>query len=135
MSGAPGIRINKYLSEAGFCSRRAADRLLEQGRITLNGVKPELGTKVMPGDQVQVDGQAVGQPTAPEEHVYIVYHKPVGIVCTTDNKREKDNIVDAIGHERRIFPVGRLDKPSEGLIFLTSDGDIVNKVLRARNQP
>jgi 23S rRNA pseudouridine2604 synthase len=133
MSGAPGIRINKYLSEAGFCSRRAADRLLEQGRITLNGVKPELGTKVMPGDQVQVDGQAVGQPTAPEEHVYIVYHKPVGIVCTTDNKREKDNIVDAIGHERRIFPVGRLDKPSEGLIFLTSDGDIVNKVLRARN--
>jgi 23S rRNA pseudouridine2604 synthase len=75
----------------------------------------------------------VGQPIAQEEHVYIAYHKPVGIVCTTDRKREKDNIIDAIGHERRIFPVGRLDKPSEGLIFLTSDGDIVNKVLRARN--
>jgi len=128
-----GIRINKYLSEAGHCSRRAADKLLEQGRITLNGAVPELGTKVMPGDQVAVDGQLVGQPTAKEDHVYIAYHKPVGIVCTTDQKRERDNIVDAIGHERRIFPVGRLDKPSEGLIFLTSDGDIVNKVLRARN--
>ncbi len=134
MDGSPaGIRINKYLSEAGYCSRRAADKLLEQGRITLNGVVPELGTKVMPGDKVAVDGQPVGQPTKQEDHVYIVYHKPVGIVCTTDQKREKDNIVDAIGHERRIFPVGRLDKPSEGLIFLTSDGDIVNKVLRARN--
>ena len=128
-----GIRINKYLSEVGHCSRRAADKLLEQGRITLNGVVPELGTKVMPGDRVEVDGQEVGQPTKQEDHVYIAYHKPVGIVCTTDRKREKDNIVDAIGHARRIFPVGRLDKPSEGLIFLTSDGDIVNKVLRARN--
>jgi len=134
MDGASaGIRINKYLSEVGHCSRRAADKLLEQGRITLNGAVPELGTKVMPGDVVAVDGTAVGQPTKKEDHVYIVYHKPVGIVCTTDRKRERDNIVDAIGHERRIFPVGRLDKPSEGLIFLTSDGDIVNKVLRARN--
>ena len=77
--------------------------------------------------------RAVGQPTKAEDHVYIVYHKPVGIVCTTDQKRERDNIIDAIGHERRIFPVGRLDKPSEGLIFLTSDGDVVNKILRARN--
>lgn len=128
-----GIRINKYLSEVGHCSRRAADKLLDQGRITLNGVVPELGTKVMPGDVVEVDGQAVGTPTPAEEHVYIAYHKPVGIVCTTDQKREPDNIVDAIGHEKRIFPVGRLDKPSEGLIFLTSDGEIVNKVLRARN--
>lgn len=134
MDGAPaGIRINKYLSEVGHCSRRAADKLLEQGRITLNGRVPELGTKVQPGDVVAVDGQTVGQPTPKEDHVYIAYHKPVGIVCTTDRKREKDNIVDAIGHEKRIFPVGRLDKPSEGLIFLTSDGDIVNKVLRARN--
>lgn len=134
MDGASaGIRINKYLSEVGHCSRRAADKLLEQGRITLNGRVPELGTKVQPGDVVAVDGQTVGQPTPKEDHVYIAYHKPVGIVCTTDRKREKDNIVDAIGHEKRIFPVGRLDKPSEGLIFLTSDGDIVNKVLRARN--
>jgi len=134
MDGAPaGIRINKYLSEVGHCSRRAADKLLEQGRITLNGRVPELGTKVQPGDVVAVDGQTVGQPTPKEDHVYIAYHKPGGIVCTTDRKREKDNIVDAIGHEKRIFPVGRLDKPSEGLIFLTSDGDIVNKVLRARN--
>ena len=133
MSEGSGIRINKYLSEVGHCSRRAADKLLELGRITINGTVPELGTKVMPGDVVAVDGQTVGQPVAKEDHVYIAYHKPVGIVCTTDRKREKDNIIDAIGHERRIFPVGRLDKPSEGLIFLTSDGDIVNKVLRARN--
>lgn len=133
MSEGSGIRINKYLSEVGHCSRRAADKLLELGRITINGAVPELGTKVMPGDVVAVDGQTVGQPVAKEDHVYIAYHKPVGIVCTTDRKREKDNIIDAIGHERRIFPVGRLDKPSEGLIFLTSDGDIVNKVLRARN--
>jgi 23S rRNA pseudouridine2604 synthase len=117
----------------GHCSRRAADKLLEQGRITLNGTVPELGTKVMPGDVVEVDGKAVGQPTKAEDHVYIVYHKPVGIVCTTDQKRERDNIIDAVGHPRRIFPVGRLDKPSEGLIFLTSDGDVVNKILRARN--
>lgn len=133
MSEGSGIRVNKYLSEVGHCSRRAADKLLELGRITINGAVPELGTKVMPGDVVAVDGQTVGQPVAKEDHVYIAYHKPVGIVCTTDRKREKDNIIDAIGHERRIFPVGRLDKPSEGLIFLTSDGDIVNKVLRARN--
>lgn len=133
MEAAKGIRINKYLSEVGHCSRRAADKLLEQGRITLNGVVPELGTRVMPDDVVEVDGRAVGQPTKAEDHVYIVYHKPVGIVCTTDQKRERDNIIDAIGHERRIFPVGRLDKPSEGLIFLTSDGDVVNKILRARN--
>ena len=133
MEAAKGIRINKYLSEVGHCSRRAADKLLEQGRITLNGTVPELGTKVMPGDVVEVDGKAVGQPTKAEDHVYIVYHKPVGIVCTTDQKRERDTIIDAVGHPRRIFPVGRLDKPSEGLIFLTSDGDVVNKILRARN--
>ena len=84
-----GIRINKYLSEVGHCSRRAADKLLELGRITINGQVPELGTKVMPGDTVAVDGQQVGQPTKAEDHVYIAYHKPVGIVCTTDQKRGK----------------------------------------------
>jgi len=125
-------RINKYLSEAGFCSRRAADKLLEQGKITINGKVPELGTKVVPGDEVRVEGKLVknGQ----EELVYIAFHKPVGVVCTTDQKREKDNIIDYIGYPTRIFPIGRLDKPSEGLIFLTNDGDIVNKILRAKNQ-
>lgn len=125
-------RINKYLSEAGFCSRRAADKLLEQGKITINGKVPELGTKVEPGDEVRVEGKIVknGQ----EELVYIAFHKPVGVVCTTDQKREKDNIIDYIGYPTRIFPIGRLDKPSEGLIFLTNDGDIVNKILRAKNQ-
>ncbi len=124
-------RINKYLSEVGYCSRRAADKLLEEGRITINGVVPELGTKVSDEDEIFVDGISIRK--TGEEYVYIAYHKPVGIVCTTDTKREKDNIIDAIKHPKRIFPIGRLDKPSEGLILLTSDGDIVNKILRARN--
>lgn len=126
-----GTRINKYLSEVGYCSRRAADKLLEQGRITINGVKPELGTKILPGDEVKVDGQLIK--ATEEDFVYIAFNKPVGIVCTTDTRVEKDNIIEYINHPRRIFPIGRLDKPSEGLIFLTSDGDIVNKILRARN--
>ncbi|MDG1275858.1 MAG: 23S rRNA pseudouridine(2604) synthase RluF [Algoriphagus sp.] len=125
------IRINKYLSEVGFCSRREADKLLEQGRITLNGKIPELGTKVGPKDQVAVDGKNVGRPI--QNHTYIAFNKPVGIVSTTDVKGEKDNIIDFIGHPQRIFPIGRLDKDSEGLIFLTSEGDIVNKILRAKN--
>ncbi|WP_304344187.1 23S rRNA pseudouridine(2604) synthase RluF [Chryseobacterium koreense] len=125
------IRINKYLSEVGFCSRREADKLLEQGRITINGKIPELGTKVSDEDEILVDGVSIRKPE--DEHVYIVLNKPVGIVCTTDTKREKNNIVDFINHPKRIFPIGRLDKPSEGLILLTSDGDIVNKILRARN--
>lgn len=125
------IRINKYLSEVGYCSRRAADKLLEQGRITINGNKPELGTKVKHGDEVCVDGQPITTPT--DDHVYIALNKPVGIVCTTDTAVEKDNIIDFINYPKRIFPIGRLDKPSEGLILLTSDGDIVNKILRARN--
>ncbi|WP_075348997.1 23S rRNA pseudouridine(2604) synthase RluF [Algoriphagus marinus] len=125
------IRINKYLSEVGFCSRREADKLLEQGRITLNGKIPELGTKVGPKDQVAVDGENVGRPI--QNHTYIAFNKPVGIVSTTDVKGEKDNIIDFIGHPQRIFPIGRLDKDSEGLIFLTSEGDIVNKILRAKN--
>ncbi|TXF77720.1 23S rRNA pseudouridine(2604) synthase RluF [Chryseobacterium sp.] len=124
-------RINKYLSEIGFCSRREADRLLEQGRITVNGTVPEMGTKVSEEDEILVDGVSIKKNE--EEHVYIAFNKPVGIVCTTDTKRERDNIIDFINHPKRIFPVGRLDKPSEGLILLTSDGDIVNKILRARN--
>ncbi|MPS71894.1 MAG: 23S rRNA pseudouridine(2604) synthase RluF [Chryseobacterium sp.] len=125
------IRINKYLSEVGFCSRRAADKLLEEGRITINGVVPELGTKISDEDEIFVDGKTIRK--VEEEFVYIAFNKPVGIVCTTDTKREKNNIVDYINHPKRIFPIGRLDKPSEGLILLTSDGDIVNKILRARN--
>lgn len=124
-------RINKYLSEVGYCSRRAADKLLEEGRIKINGKIPELGTKISDEDLVEVDGKPISEPK--ENHVYIAFNKPVGIVCTTDVKREKDNIVDYINHPKRIFPIGRLDKPSEGLILLTSDGDIVNKILRARN--
>jgi len=124
-------RINKYLSEVGYCSRRAADKLLEEGRITINGKIPELGTKVSDEDVVEVDGKPIRE--TDEKPVYIAFNKPLGIVCTTDTKREKNNIIDYINHPKRIFPIGRLDKPSEGLILLTSDGDIVNKILRARN--
>lgn len=124
-------RINKYLSEIGYCSRRAADKLIESGRVTINGQIPEMGTKIVAGDLVRVDGVLMEKPD--EEHIYIALNKPRGIVCTTDVVTEKDNIVDYIGHEKRIFPIGRLDKPSEGLIFMTSDGDIVNKILRSRN--
>ncbi|BDD01595.1 23S rRNA pseudouridine(2604) synthase RluF [Persicobacter psychrovividus] len=124
-------RINKFLSEVGYCSRRAADKLLEQGRITINGKVPELGTKISEADEVRVDGKVIHTPN--EKPVYIAFHKPIGIVCTTDTRVEKDNIIDYINYPKRIFPIGRLDKPSEGLIFLTNDGDIVNKILRARN--
>jgi 23S rRNA pseudouridine2604 synthase len=125
------IRINKYLSEVGYCSRRAADKLIEQGRVTINGKVPEMGTKVLPTDQVAVDGELISE--AQEKRIYIAFNKPVGIVCTTDTGVEPDNIIDYINYPSRIFPIGRLDKPSEGLIFLTNDGDIVNKILRARN--
>lgn len=131
MDQDPSIRINKYLSEVGFCSRRAADLLLEQKRITVNGKIPELGTKVFPTDVVKVDGKPIGQPK--KDHVYIAFNKPVGIVSTTDTQGERDNIIDFIGHPERIFPIGRLDKESEGLILLTSEGDIVNKILRSKN--
>ncbi|MHB1179928.1 MAG: pseudouridine synthase [Daejeonella sp.] len=124
-------RINKYLSEIGYCSRRAADSLILENRVTVNGVVPEMGTKIVPGDEVRVDGKTVSKPG--ERPVYIAFNKPVGIVCTTDTKVEKNNIIDYIKYPKRIFPIGRLDKPSEGLILLTSDGDIVNKILRARN--
>ena len=131
MEANDGIRINKYLSEVGYCSRRAADQLIERGRVKINGNIPEMGTKVLPGDQVTVDDEPIGTPQ--EDFIYIAFNKPVGIVCTTDHIREKDNIIDYINYPKRIFPIGRLDKPSEGLIFLTNDGDIVNKILRARN--
>ncbi|SMC87219.1 23S rRNA pseudouridine(2604) synthase RluF [Cellulophaga tyrosinoxydans] len=124
-------RINKYLSEVGYCSRRAADKLIDQGRVTVNGKVPEMGTKITSDDEIRVDGELVGKPK--ENFTYLAFNKPVGIVCTTDTGVEKDNIIDFINYPKRIFPIGRLDKPSEGLIFLTDDGDIVNKILRARN--
>lgn len=128
-----GKRLNKYISDSGYCSRREADRLIEQFRVTINGKKPELGTKVMPSDEVQVDGKAIMAVAEDKtDRIYIAYNKPIGITCTTES-RVQGNIVEAINHPQRIFPIGRLDKPSEGLIFLTSDGDIVNKILRAEN--
>ena len=126
------VRINKYLSEIGYCSRRAADKLIDAGRITVNGNPVEMGMKVTKSDLIAVDGISVDQKG--DAPVYIAFNKPVGIVCTTDTRVEKDNIIDFINFPSRIFPIGRLDKPSEGLIFLTNDGDIVNKILRARNQ-
>ena len=131
MNKETGIRINKYLSEAGFCSRREADKLIEKNRVKINGEIPRIGTKVMPNDIVTVDNKSINK--SKEKFVYIAFNKPRGIVCTTDIKREKNNIIDFINYPNRIFPIGRLDKPSEGLIFLTSDGDIVNKILRASN--
>ena len=125
-------RINKYLSEVGFCSRRAADKLIEEGKVTINGEITEIGSKVEEGDQVEVEGQKIINPTN-QKNIYLAFNKPIGIVCTTDRRVEPDNIIDFIKYPKRIFPIGRLDKPSEGLIFLTNDGDIVNKILRARN--
>jgi len=126
-------RLNKYISDSGFCSRREADKLIEQNRVKINGVVPELGTKVQPGDNVVVDGKRINAVEQNKsDRVYIAYNKPIGITCTTE-RDVHGNIIDAIRHKKRIFPIGRLDKPSEGLIFLTSDGDIVNKILRAEN--
>ena len=125
-------RINKFLSEIGYCSRRAADKLIDQGRVKINGEIPLMGTKVSDEDVVSVNGKVVHRAKT-KKMVYIAFNKPVGIVCTTDQMREKNNIIDYINYPTRIFPIGRLDKPSEGLIFLTNDGDIVNKILRARN--
>lgn len=131
MNESEETRINKYLSEVGYCSRREADKLIDAGRVTINGKVPEMGTKVKPGDEVRVDNKSIVPPK--EDFVYLAFNKPMGIVCTTDTGVEKDNIIDFIKYPKRIFPIGRLDKPSEGLIFLTNDGDIVNKILRARN--
>lgn len=130
MSSENLTRLNKYLSETGYCSRRKADTLIEQGRVTINGKVPELGTKVGAEDEVRVDGELISP--GKKDNVYLAFNKPVGIVCTT-NPKEKDNIIDFINYPTRIFPIGRLDKPSEGLILLTDDGEIVNKILRSRN--
>ena len=129
MSETSLVRLNKFISDTGYCSRREADALIAAGKVTVNGQSAEMGLKVGAGDTVLVDGKPLKNKP---KRVYIAYHKPVGITCTTDRK-VAGNITDALKYPERIFPIGRLDKPSEGLIFLTNDGDIVNKVLRAGN--
>ena len=123
------ISINKFISSTGYCSRREADRLIEQGRVQINGIDARKGNRVQEGDKIMVDGAYV---KTNRRKVYLAYNKPVGIVCTTDPEEPK-NIVKQIKHKERLFPIGRLDKPSQGLIFMTNDGDIVNKILRAGN--
>lgn len=124
------IRLNKFITDSGYCSRREADAYIEQGRVTVNGIDATIGTPVNEGDLVEVDGERVGK--KPKRHVYLAFNKPVGVTCTTD-RADKTNIIDFINYKERIFPVGRLDKDSEGLIILTNNGDIVNKILRAGN--
>jgi len=123
------LRLNKYISETGACSRREADKWIEAGRVTCNGQKAALGTQVAAGDEVRIDGVAVG---AKKKQIYLVLNKPVGIICTTE-AHIKDNIIEHVGFPERIFPVGRLDRDSEGLILLTNNGDIVNEILRSEN--
>ncbi|WP_044180881.1 23S rRNA pseudouridine(2604) synthase RluF [Phytobacter massiliensis] len=125
------IRLNKYISESGICSRREADRYIEQGNVFLNGKRATIGDQVKPGDVVKVNGQLI-EPREAEDLVFIALNKPVGIVSTTEDS-ERDNIVDFVNHSKRVFPIGRLDKDSQGLIFLTNHGDLVNKILRAGN--
>jgi 23S rRNA pseudouridine2604 synthase len=125
------VRINKYFSEIGYCSRRKADKLVEQGQVTINGQVAEMGSKVSPTDEIRLNGKLLSKKE--NKPVYIAFNKPRGIVCTTDTRREKNNIIDYINYPERIFPIGRLDKDSQGLILLTNEGDIVNKILRARN--
>lgn len=127
------MRLNKYLSESGACSRREADVLIDEGRVTINGRPARLGDQVADGDDVRLDGERVGAARKKIKPVYIALNKPVGITCTTERHVE-GNIVDFVGHSERIFPIGRLDKDSEGLILLTNDGDIVNEILRAENK-
>ena len=124
------VRINKFLSESGYCSRREADTLIEQGRVTINGIVPQMGTKISIDDEVRVNGVLINKNN--EKRIYLAFNKPAGIECTT-NLNVPNNIVNFINFPERIFPIGRLDKDSEGLIFMTNDGDIVNKILRARN--
>jgi len=126
------IRLNKYLSQIGFCSRRQADKFIEQERIKVAGQLPELGQKVIPGTAITFDDKSIDQQM--DARIYMLFNKPKGIVCTTDTRVEKDNIIDHINYPKRIFPIGRLDKMSEGLIMLTNDGDIVNKILRMENK-
>jgi 23S rRNA pseudouridine2604 synthase len=123
------MRLNKFISDTGVCSRRQADKWIEEGRVTCNGLPAVLGTRVSDGDEVRVDGVLVGPKKAP---IYLALNKPVGITCTSEAHVD-GNIIDLVGHEDRIFPIGRLDKDSEGLILLTNDGDIVNEILRAEN--
>jgi 23S rRNA pseudouridine2604 synthase len=130
MSETPGQRLNRYISSTGLCSGREADRWIEDGRVTVNGQRAVLGLKVTDADDVRIDGRPLKKKTS---LVYIALNKPVGIICTTD-RSVRHNITDHVGHPERIFPIGRLDRPSEGLILLTNDGDIVNKILRAGNQ-
>ncbi len=132
-SAAAPVRLNKYLSDAGVCSRRQADRLVEAGRITIDGHPAELGQKVLPGQKICLDGRRVGgQGGVSRRRIVLAVNKPKGIVCTT-SRREKDNIVDFIGYPERVYPVGRLDKDSEGLILMTNDGELMDEILRARN--
>ncbi|MFT5873408.1 MAG: 23S rRNA pseudouridine2604 synthase [Clostridium sp.] len=128
-NSAEKIRLNKFISETGFCSRRAADKLIDGGKVTVNGKIPEMGTQVSSIDYIKINGTPIKNK---EELVYLAFNKPIGITCTTEHK-VKGNIVDFINFPKRIFPIGRLDKPSQGLIFLTNDGDIVNKILRSGN--
>lgn len=129
MDQSKSVRINKAISDSGYCSRREADVLIERGRVTVNGEKAVLGTRVFPDDEVRIDGKLIKEN---EVEIYIILNKPIGITCTTDT-RVRGNVVDFINHPERIFPVGRLDKPSEGLLLLTNNGNIVNKILRAGN--
>lgn len=130
MRNEESINLNKFISNTGICSRREAEKLIVAGRVTINGNDTKLGNRVFPGDEVKIDGKLLREPP---RTIYIALNKPKGIVCTTDSKESK-NIIDFINHPQRLFPIGRLDKPSEGLIFLTNDGDIVNKILRAGNK-
>ena len=123
------MRLNKFISESGACSRREADKWIEQGRVTCNGKPAALGTQVAPGDDVRVDGEPV---QAKRRQIYLALNKPVGITCTSEPDVD-GNIIDLVGHSERIFPIGRLDKDSEGLILLTNNGDIVNEILRSEN--
>ena len=126
------IRLNKYLSQIGYCSRRNADKLIKEGKVNVNGKIAELGTKVISDDKIVVEGVLIKK--GQKDMVYIALNKPKGIVCTTDESIEKNNIISFINYHKRIFPIGRLDKNTEGLILLTNDGDIVNKILRAKNK-
>ena len=125
------IRLNKYLSEIGYCSRRAGDKLIESGRVLINNEPASLGQKININDEIKIDDKVIG--VKKKKKIYLALNKPIGIVCTTDTKVEKNNIIDFIGYPERIFPIGRLDKPSSGLILLTNDGDIVNKILRTEH--